>query len=389
MLTEKQQKQLEQDLPRAEVKSLPGKKDRDGRSIGYVSTHYVIERLNEVFGHDGWSIDYGEERIREGERPIVHVPTTLNVHAIGVKKSDIGVGIAANASPDAFETAIKGAFSDGLKRTARMLGPSFGLALYDKEQSDVGYSFETQEILAAYDAATTADDIEAVNGRVRKAWRGLPAEEQAAITGAKKLAEQRVSPAATNGASAAERSAQQPVTNDDALVSALKNALSVDHLLAVMLAHGGPTSDRVWTAAVRCAGALDGTTEEQLRADIAGRQSVAKAPEWGTVAIFLGDVLKAAEIGGVDGAVTRHSVAIKALPEKLQRLCTSTAIFHRMTLRIGAANDAATLKQVHTNLESFVKGGKLGRAQAEVITTLLNDRATKLEAMAAQNSAAA
>lgn len=382
-LSEEGRAKLKQDLPRGEVKT----RSQANQTLSYVDGRYVIERLNEVFGHDGWSVEYGIPIVIQGDRPVIYVQVTLR--AMGVTRGDVGVGLAAKNAGDALETAIKAAFTDGLKRAARTLGASVGLALYDKNQNDVGYSFETQEILAAYDAATTADDIEAANGRVRKAWQRLPAEERNAITGAKKLAEQRVSPAATNGASAADRAAQQPVTNDDALVSALKNALSVDHLLAVMLAHGGQTSDRVWTAAVRCAGALDGTTEEQLRADIAGRQSVAKAPEWGTVATFLGDVLKAVEIGGVDGAVTRHSVAIKALPEKLQRLCTSTAIFHRMTLRVGAANDAATLKQVHTNLESFVKGGKLGRAQAEVITNLLNDRATKLEALAAQNSAAA
>ena len=157
--------------------------------------------------------------------------------------------------------------------------------------------------------------------------------------------------------------------------------------VAALLAHGGQTSDRVWTVAVRCAGALDGTTEEQLRADIDGRKGAAKASEWGTVAAFLGDVLAATDTAGVDATVTRHGVAIKALPDRVQKLCTSTAIFHRMTLRIAGARDGDVLKQIHANLASFVQSGKLGKVQAEALTNLMNERAERLT-IAAQDQAA-
>lgn len=387
MLSEQQKVQLSQDLPRSEVKTLPGKRDRDGRPVGYVATHYVIDRLNEVFGHDGWSVAYGDERIREGDRPIVYVPTTLNVHAIGVTKSDIGVGIAANGSPDSFETAIKGACSDGLKRTARMLGASFGLALYDKDQSDVGYSFRCQEIIARFDAAATLDDHGRAVADGRSDWDTLPPDEKVAIRQARDRAEKRLAATAPSQP-AAPQAATQPVTNDDALVSQVKTALSLDHLTAILLATGQQTSDRVWTVAVRMAASLDGTSEEQLRSDLGARAKAGNAAEWATVAAFLGAVLKASEIGGVDGAVVHHSPAVKALPERLQKLCTSTAVFHRMALRIQSAGDEATLTKTHANLAAFVQSGKIGKAQAEQLTGLLNARAEALASAAAQNQAA-
>lgn len=379
MLTDDQRQKLAQDLPRDIVKTRP----QSGQTLSYVPGDYVIKRLNEVFGFDGWSADPGAIHIMPGDRPVVYVQVTLR--AVGVTRGDVGVGLAAKNTGDAMETAIKAAFTDGLKRCARTFGASFGLALYDKEQTDVGYGFTCQELLAAYDATMTMEELDAVNARVKKAWGSLPEDERSALTGAQRAARARLAPSAPNAP--ADRAAQQPVTSDDALVSSVKNALSVDHLLAVLLAHGGQTSDRVWTVAVRCAGALDGTTEEQLRADIDGRKGAAKASEWGTVAAFLGDVLAATDTAGVDATVTRHGVAIKALPDRVQKLCTSTAIFHRMTLRIAGARDGDVLKQIHANLASFVQSGKLGKVQAEALTNLMNERAERLT-IAAQDQAA-
>lgn len=381
MLSEQQKVQLSQDLPRSVVKT----RSQAGQTLSYVPGDYVITRLNEVFGHDGWSVEYGALTMLPGERPVVYVPATLR--AAGVTRGDVGVGLAAKNSGDAIETALKAAYTDGLKRCARTLGPSLGLALYDKDQSDVGYGFATQELLAAFDAVTDSIALGEVGERVRKVWKDLPADERTALTNAQKLAASRVVATAPSQP-ATPQAATQPVTNDDALVSQVKAALSLDHLTAILLATGQQTSDRVWTVAARMAASLDGTSEEVLRSDLGARAKAGNAAEWATVATFLGAVLKASEIGGVDGAVVHHSPGVKALPDRLQKLCTSTAVFHRMTLRIQSAGDEATLKKTHANLASFVQSGKLGKAQAEQLTGLLNARAEQLAAAAAQNQAA-
>ena len=136
-LTEEQRKELHAPLPRDVIKRLPGK------PAEYVSGHYVIDRLNKVFGHDGWTDTYEPPVVVPGDRPLVHVRGSLT--AGGVTRWDTGVGVAADGKVDSLETALKGAFTDCLKRNARKLGDSFGLALYEKveggrQRSGVGIS---------------------------------------------------------------------------------------------------------------------------------------------------------------------------------------------------------------------------------------------------------
>lgn len=131
---------LQQDLPSDVVLIHPQSK------VDYVPGFYVISRLNKVFGHLGWSVSYGEPVASlSGTRTIVRVVGTLTVEASGrrVTRTDVGVAISAGDKPEAIETAYKSAFTDCLKRCARGFGPSFGLALYDKERSTVGGSTET------------------------------------------------------------------------------------------------------------------------------------------------------------------------------------------------------------------------------------------------------
>ena len=48
------------------------------------------------------------------------------------------MNISAGGSPEALETAIKGAVSDALKRAMRHFGKQFGNSLYDKERNGQG-----------------------------------------------------------------------------------------------------------------------------------------------------------------------------------------------------------------------------------------------------------
>lgn len=189
-LTEAQRAMLAQDLPKGEVRKLTDKRDKDGNPVVYVEGHYIIERLNAVFGFDGWSISYGSPVVREGQRPVVHVVATLL--AGGVTKVDIGVGIASNDKVDAFETAIKAAYTDGLKRCARMFGSSFGLALYDRDREGVGYSFGAQDIITAFDGARDLDGHKAAEEKARAVYATLPPEEKKAIADAQLRSAKRV-----------------------------------------------------------------------------------------------------------------------------------------------------------------------------------------------------
>jgi len=174
-LTPEQTKMLLQDMPGDAVRT----RKVGGTPVSYVDGWYVLDRLNVVFGFDGWSIDYGTiELTTVGNQTVMRVPGTLR--AAGTRKSDIGVAITAGSSPEAFETALKAAYTDALKRCARMLGASLGLALYDKDQRTVGYSLSCQNLLSSLEeadelgawASTHAAEIDALADVEKKEVRG-------------------------------------------------------------------------------------------------------------------------------------------------------------------------------------------------------------------------
>ena len=133
-LSDPQRAQLAQDLPHDVVRS----RKQGGGTVDYVDGWYVITRLNEVFGFDGWTFEQSMPVLTAmGDRYVVHVIGTLR--AGGVVRTDTGAAVTAGSSPDALETALKGAATDALKRCARTFGASLGLALYDKEQRTVGH----------------------------------------------------------------------------------------------------------------------------------------------------------------------------------------------------------------------------------------------------------
>lgn len=175
MIDEKTRMMLAADLPRDVVRKLD-----TGSRADYVPSHYVIERLNAVCGHDGWSIEYGAPMLREGPRLIVHVPATLTVFGT-VRRSDVGVGLAAGDKGESIETAIKAAYTDALKRCARTLGPSFGLALYDKTRATVGYSTVT---LALLDEIEQCDDLTAWWASAKSRFEKLQDDEKDVVKGA-------------------------------------------------------------------------------------------------------------------------------------------------------------------------------------------------------------
>lgn len=112
----------------------------DFGAVKYLEAWMVIDQLNETFGYDGWSFDI--DRLDLDPTGQFYVcRAMLRVKALDISRSDVGVSSIAKkrdaeASPDAHDTAIKGAVSDCLKRCARTLGKRFGNELYEKEKKD-------------------------------------------------------------------------------------------------------------------------------------------------------------------------------------------------------------------------------------------------------------
>lgn len=145
MSQEEIRKKLDEKIPR-DVISL-----RDGggsKKLSYLEGWYVISRLNEVFGQGNWANDVIEMRLvyeGEGQRGFTcHYIAKIRLvvdfgDGLKTEFTDYGYGDGSDkmGPGKAHELAVKEAVTDGLKRCAKNLGMSMGLALYDKSQENV------------------------------------------------------------------------------------------------------------------------------------------------------------------------------------------------------------------------------------------------------------
>lgn len=108
---------------------------RGGNGFSYLATHDVIDKLNEIFGYDGWKDHTRVLDTIDGEgrtwKSIVDL--TCNIGGEWIEKSGEGFAVKVGNSDDAIETAMKGAASDALKRAARKFGTQFGNSLYSDD----------------------------------------------------------------------------------------------------------------------------------------------------------------------------------------------------------------------------------------------------------------
>ncbi len=144
-------KKLDEKIPRDCVSTRVG---GAGTRLSYLEGHYVISRLNEVLGQGGWHYETEEMRmVYQGQvngKEVAHYIAKVTLHVPALKGegaanycypsfSDYGYGDGSDKfNPGkAHELAVKEAVTDGLKRCAKNLGMSMGLALYSKEQENV------------------------------------------------------------------------------------------------------------------------------------------------------------------------------------------------------------------------------------------------------------
>lgn len=126
--------------------------------VSYLPQYYVEERLNYVFGPDGWSFHVADQKVKGGvtsrevwdyksrakvmqDVAAAGCITTVRLRlkwADGSVSTKDGVGGADKINKGcniekAFVEAAKHAEADGLKRAAKKLGATFGSSLRDKQ----------------------------------------------------------------------------------------------------------------------------------------------------------------------------------------------------------------------------------------------------------------
>jgi DNA recombination protein Rad52 len=149
--------QLDAPLSREHVRA----REQAGREVFYLEAWHVIAEANRIFGFDGWDREMvdcrcvaeretkiGQAFDRQGNpRPQkdgwrVGYVARVRVTVYGMERSVVreGTGYGSGIDVDlgaAHESAIKEAESDAMKRALMTFGNQFGLALYDKAQSNV------------------------------------------------------------------------------------------------------------------------------------------------------------------------------------------------------------------------------------------------------------
>ena len=151
-------KELDSNIP---VDVISERSGGSGKMLSYLEGWYVIDRLNKVLGQGNWF--YTTDEIKEVHKGTVKDKYGNDVHTVHyianvrlevkfseqkedtfrgnwINFTDYGYGDGSDKiNPGkAHELAVKEAVTDGLKRCAKNLGMSLGLALYDKSREFVG-----------------------------------------------------------------------------------------------------------------------------------------------------------------------------------------------------------------------------------------------------------
>lgn len=136
---------LDAPLDRARVKS----RRQAGRDLSYIEGWWAISEANRIFGFDGWSREttelrqLGEPREVKGMWRIAYLARVRIKVFAGEGSERVvrdGCGYGSGIDRDigsAHESALKEAETDAMKRALMTFGNPFGLALYDKAQSNV------------------------------------------------------------------------------------------------------------------------------------------------------------------------------------------------------------------------------------------------------------
>jgi DNA repair and recombination protein RAD52 len=124
-------------------------RQQGGSKVSYIEGWHVIAEANRIFGFDNWTretldikcVSEKEREIGQQKAPGWGVTYLVKARIIvdGVAREGCGAGHGIDRDlGQAHESAIKEAETDAMKRAFMTFGNPFGLALYDKQQANVG-----------------------------------------------------------------------------------------------------------------------------------------------------------------------------------------------------------------------------------------------------------
>lgn len=148
MFNDEQKQLLAAPLQKVHVKSRSG---GGGRSLSYIEGWHAIAEANRIFGFDGWASETVSMECVGNDGGTVSYVAKVRVTVDGITREGWGAGHGRGGSAgDRHESAVKEAETDARKRALMTFGNQFGLALYDKDQTNVeGASLPAQQAPSA------------------------------------------------------------------------------------------------------------------------------------------------------------------------------------------------------------------------------------------------
>lgn len=136
--------ELKKPLDRKHVAS----RSQAGRDLAYIESWFAISEANRIFGHGAWNRETTIQMIGQprevGDKWRVEYLAKVRITVGDIIRDGCGFGQGIDKDVgQAHESALKEAESDAMKRALMTFGNPFGLALYDKSQSNVVDIVET------------------------------------------------------------------------------------------------------------------------------------------------------------------------------------------------------------------------------------------------------
>ena len=112
-----------------------------GRRLTYISGEGISRSLNEIFGHEGWSLEIksitqtSKEQDKRNRWNVGYLAQVrLTLVQTGAYREDMGSGDSVDSNlQTAIGHAMKSSITDALKRAARHFGDKLGNSLYEKD----------------------------------------------------------------------------------------------------------------------------------------------------------------------------------------------------------------------------------------------------------------
>jgi DNA repair and recombination protein RAD52 len=131
-----------------QASAVKGRK-QGGSTVNYIEGWHAINEANRIFGFDGWTREtvamicvsekprkIGKDNPKDGYGVSYTARVRVVVHGIVREGFGAGHGIDVDCG-QAHESATKEAETDAMKRALMTFGYQFGLALYDKDRTNV------------------------------------------------------------------------------------------------------------------------------------------------------------------------------------------------------------------------------------------------------------